>query len=145
VVSRLLLAVLIAAALLLGLAVEMARPQGEAKPLGCDVPAGYILIVANERGFNDSLSHLQANPREPWPVIRAKLGQTLNLVVCNDDEVATHGFAIEYYMPAGVAIPAHEAFKLNLVLDKAGNFTLYCTILCPSHPYMLNGRLIVEP
>lgn len=144
-VNRLLLAALVALAVLLGLGLSLATPrQGRTTEPFCAVPPGYILIIANERGFNDSLSHQQANPSAPWPVIRARVGQTLNLIVCNDDAVATHGFAIEYYLQAGVAIAAHSSFKLSLTLDKAGSFWIYCSIPCPSHQWMLQGRLIVS-
>jgi len=109
----------------------------------CVKPPGYFLIVANLDGFNDSVAHLQKSPNEPWPVIRVHEGDRVNIMVCNSDDYSPHGFAIERYLDAGVALMPHETFRVSFTADQAGNFTFYCNIFCPVHPYMLSGLLIV--
>jgi heme/copper-type cytochrome/quinol oxidase subunit 2 len=64
-------------------------------------------------------------------------------MVCNTDDYSPHGFAIEHYLDAGVALMPHETFHVSFTADQAGNFTFYCNIFCPVHPYMLSGQLSV--
>jgi len=109
----------------------------------CVKPPGYFLIIANLEGFNDSVTHIQKSPDEPWPVIKVHTGDRVNIMVCNEDDYSPHGFAIEHYLDGGVALMPHETFRISFVADQAGNFTMYCTIFCPVHPYMLSGQLIV--
>ncbi|MGA8905704.1 MAG: hypothetical protein WB661_11935, partial [Candidatus Bathyarchaeia archaeon] len=33
----------------------------------CVRPPGYFLIIADLQGFNDSVTHIQKSPNEPWP------------------------------------------------------------------------------
>jgi FtsP/CotA-like multicopper oxidase with cupredoxin domain len=110
----------------------------------CVKPPGYFLIVANLGGFNDSVTHLQKSPNEPWPVVRVHRGDRVNIMVCNTDDYSPHGFAIEHYFDTGVALMPHETFRFSFVAGQAGTFTMYCTIFCPVHPYMLSGQLIVS-
>lgn len=109
----------------------------------CVRPPGYFLIIADLQGFNDSVTHIQKSPNEPWPVIKVHTGDRVNIMVCNNDDYSPHGFAIEHYLDSGVALMPHETFRISFVADKAGIFTMYCNIFCPVHPYMLNGQLIV--
>ena len=109
----------------------------------CVKPPGYFLIVANLDGYNDSVAHLQKSPNEPWPVIRVHEGDRVNIMVCNADDYSPHGFAIEHYLDSGVALMPHETFRVSFTADQAGNFTFYCNIFCPVHPYMLSGLLMV--
>ena len=113
------------------------------KAAECVKPPGYFLIVANLGGFNDSVTHLQKSPNEPWPVIKVHEGDMVNIMVCNTDDYSPHGFAIEHYLDAGVALMPHETFRVSFTADQAGNFTFYCNIFCPVHPYMLSGQLVV--
>ncbi len=106
-------------------------------------PPGYFLIIADLEGFNNSVSHLRNSPNEPWPVIKVHKGDRVNILVCNMEDYSPHGFAIQNYLDAGVALMPHESFRVSFVADQAGTFTMYCNIFCPVHPYMLNGQLIV--
>jgi hypothetical protein len=83
-----------------------------------DLPAGYILIIADIDGYNDSVAQFEENTSAPWPVIRANLGER-------------------------VGIMPHQSFKISFVADEVGTFRIYCAIFCPVHPYMQNGELIV--
>ena len=109
----------------------------------CVTPPGYFLIVADLHGFNDSVGHLHAVPDEPWPVINVKRGDRVNIIVCNQDDYSPHGFAIQNYFDRGIAIMPHESFRISIVADQAGTFTIYCNIFCPEHAYMQSGQLVV--
>jgi FtsP/CotA-like multicopper oxidase with cupredoxin domain len=109
----------------------------------CVKPPGYFLIIAGLGGFNDSVAHIQKSPNEPWPVIRVHRGDKVNILVCNTDDYSPHGFAIEHYLDAGVALMPHETFRVSFLATQTGTFTIYCNIFCPVHPYMLSGELIV--
>lgn len=106
-------------------------------------PPGFFLIIADLQGFNDSVTHIESSPNEPWPVIKVHRGDHVNILVCNTDDYSPHGFAIEHYLDAGVALMPHESFRVSFVADQVGSFTMYCNIFCPVHPYMLNGQVIV--
>ena len=73
--------------------------------------SGFFLIIANLGGFNDSVTHLQKSPNEPWPVVRVHKGDRVNIMVCNTDDYSPHGFAVEHYLDAGVALMPHESFR----------------------------------
>lgn len=142
----------IVAALLLGSAVSYYWPSLGAPtnppPVtqtlsSCVKPPGYFLIIADLQGFNNSVTHLQNSPNEPWPVIRVHKGDRVNILVCNMDPYSPHGFAIRHYLDAGVALMPHETFHFSFVADQVGTFTVYCSIFCPVHSYMLSGELIV--
>ena len=105
--------------------------------LGCITPHGYVLITAGLSGFNGSVNHLR-----PWPVVTVQKGDTVNLFVCNDDRVSVHGFAIDHYLNAGVTLRSGESFRVSFVADRGGNFTIFCNIFCPVHPFMI-GQLRV--
>ena len=110
---------------------------------GCTVPAGYILIIADIDGYNNSVAQFEQNATAPWPIIRAHLGERVNIIVCDTDDYSPHGFAIDHYFDGGTAIMPHESFKISFVADEVGTFRIYCAIFCPVHVYMQNGELIV--
>jgi hypothetical protein len=109
----------------------------------CVKPPGYFLIVADLSGYNDSVDHVQSSPNEPWPVISVNRGDRVNILVCDLDDYSAHGFAIQHYFDVGVALMPHETYSISFIADEDGTFTMYCTIFCPVHPYMLQGELIV--
>lgn len=109
----------------------------------CVRSPGDFLIIADLRGFNDSVDHLQNSPNESWPVIRVSRGDRVNILVCNLDNDSPHGFAIQHYFDAGVPLMPHDSYRLSFVADQDGTFTMYCNIFCPVHPYMQSGKLIV--
>lgn len=119
------------------------QPPVTQRAADCVKPPSYFLIIANLGGFNDSVTHLQKSPNEPWPVVRVHKGDRVNIMVCNTDDYSPHGFAVEHYLDAGVPLMPHETFRVSFTADQTGNFTIYCNIFCPVHPYMLSGLLIV--
>ena len=100
--------------------------------VGCTPPHGYILIIAGPSGLNDSVNH----PR-PWPVVTFQRGDTVELFVCNTDHLSAHGFAIEHYLNSGRVLRPGDSFSVSFVADQVGNFTIYCNIFCPVHPFMI--------
>ena len=106
----------------------------------CVRPPGFILIMADLSGYNDSIAH--GAPLNPWPIVRVKLGDPVRFLVCNDDPTQAHGFAIQTYFDRGVAILPGEAYRIEFTATLAGTFVLYCNIFCTVHIFMV-GRLIV--
>lgn len=106
----------------------------------CVRPSGFILIMADLSGYNDSIAH--GAPLNPWPVVRVKLGDVVRFLVCNDDPTQPHGFAIQTYFNRGVAIMPGEAYRIEFTATLTGTFVLYCNIFCTVHIFMV-GRLIV--
>jgi len=107
----------------------------------CDRPSGFILIIADLSGFNDSISH--GAPVTPWPVIRVHQGDVVRLLVCNKDTTQPHGFAIQTYLNAGVVMAPGDAYRIVFTANLPGTFVLYCNIFCTVHVFMV-GRLIVS-
>ena len=105
---------------------------------GCEKPAGYTLLVADENGYNDSKHH-----SHPWPLIQVHQGETVKIVVCNLDPVSSHGFEINNYVDP-VQLTAGQSFATTFVADRPGNYSMYCSIWCPVHKYMLYGLLVVR-
>jgi len=148
-----LFAVSIVAALVIGLTITYYypslntpanQPVAAVTPgFSCVKPPGYFLITADLNGYNDSVAHLEKSPNTPWPVIIVNRGQTVNVIVCDDDDYSPHGFAIQYYFEQGTALMPHQTFRISFTAYEDGTFLIFCTIFCPVHPYMISGQLIV--
>jgi len=108
----------------------------------CDRSPGFILIIADLSGFNDSISH--GAPANPWPVIRVQQGDVVRILVCNKDTMQPHAFAISTYFPAGVAMAPGEAYKIIFKATVPGTFVIYCNIFCTVHIFLVS-RLVVQP
>jgi nitrous oxide reductase len=105
-------------------------------------PADGFLIIASELGFNDSIDH--GVPSNHWPVVNARQGQNVTIVVCNSDPAQPHGFQIDNYYDARlVAIAPNQALKISFVASKVGTFRIYCNIPCTVHWAMQSGELVV--
>jgi hypothetical protein len=107
----------------------------------CSRPAGFILIIADLSGFNDSVGH--GAPLHPWPVVHILKGQMVQFVVCNHDMTQPHGFAIRYYLSAGIAMAPNDAFQIVFPATETGTFDIYCNIFCTIHVFM-RGQLIIS-
>src|SRR5256712_6651016 len=105
---------------------------------GCERPAGYTLLVADQDGYNDSVHHSR-----PWPLIQVQRGETVKIVVCNLDRVSPHGFEINNYVNP-VQLTAGQSFATAFVADRPGNYSMISSIVCPVHQYMLYGLLVVR-
>ena len=108
-------------------------------PQGCNPSLGYVSLILDSSGFNDSRD--QKGPSSLPTLLRFQRGETVNLLVCNIDS-GTHGFAIAHYADTGVTLRAGESYKISFVAKDAGDFTIYCNLLCPIHQFML-GKLVV--
>ncbi len=112
-------------------------------PQGCAKPAGGFLIIASNTGYNDSIAH--GAPTKSWPVITARQGQNVTIVVCNID-VQAHGFQVTHYLDKSTQtlVPGQVA-RVSFIADQAGSFVIYCSIFCSIHVYMQSGLLTVTP
>jgi hypothetical protein len=107
----------------------------------CNRPPGFILIIADLSGFNNSVGH--GAPLHPWPIVPVQKGDMVHFLVCNHDETQPHGFAIRYYLDAGVAMAPGEAYQIIFQATEVGVFDIYCNIFCTIHVFM-RGQLIVS-
>lgn len=107
----------------------------------CDRPPGFILIIADLSGFNNSINH--GAPLNPWPVIRVQRGDVVHFLVCNQDQTQPHGFAIGNYLEPGVVMAPGDAYSIVFTATEAGTFRIYCNVFCTVHVFMV-GRLIVS-
>jgi len=107
----------------------------------CERPPGFILIIADLSGYNDSISH--GAPVNPWPVIHVHQGDVVRLLVCNNDPTQPHGFAIGTYLDAGFALAPGEAYRITFTATIPGTFVMYCNIFCTVHIFM-RAQLIVS-
>jgi len=102
----------------------------------CERPPGYVLVILDDSGFNDSIHRGQ-------PTIEFQRGDTVNILVCNLDPIQSHGLAIDHYFPTGATLRPGEAYKVSFVAKEPGSFTIYCNVFCTVHTFM-KGRLVVN-
>ncbi len=95
----------------------------------CERPPGYILMILDDNGFNDSIHNGQ-------PTIQFQRNDTVNILVCNLDPIQSHGFAIDHYFAVGVTLRPGEAYKISFVARDPGSFTIYCNVFCTVHTFM---------
>ena len=78
--------------------------------------------------------------------IEAKVGETLRLHLTNVEQTpdATHGFAIPGYN-IEVSLDPGEVVNVDLPLNRAGNFAMYCSEFCSALHLEMQGWLQVEP
>lgn len=103
-------------------------------------PSVHFTITESNQGFNDSANH-----NAPWPVMNVVLGQSVTILVENNDTVATHGFSITHYFDVGIPLRPGESHNVTFVASQTGVFLVACNIVCPVHPSMQYGKLIVNP
>jgi FtsP/CotA-like multicopper oxidase with cupredoxin domain len=110
---------------------------------GVSCPAYYtnFVVIANERGYNDSIDH--GVPQNYWPVLCAHQGDTVTIKVENTG-TEPHGFAIDHYYPQGASLAVGNNLTITFIADQKGAFLIYCTVLCAVHPWMLSGLLVVR-
>ena len=110
-------------------------------PAGCTKPSDGFLIVASNRGYNDSVDH--GVPEKNWPVLNVTQGQTVNITVCNTDFQA-HGFQVTHYFDSTIeTVVPGQVLHVSFVATEAGQFRIYCNIFCSIHWAMQSGLLIV--
>ncbi|MEX0991253.1 MAG: Sec-dependent nitrous-oxide reductase [Actinomycetota bacterium] len=79
-------------------------------------------------------------------VIEAKQGEVLHLHLTNIEQTpdATHGFAIPQYDVMASVDPG-EVVNIDLPLNRAGTFAMYCAEFCSALHLEMQGWLQVEP
>ena len=102
-------------------------------------PSVHFTIIENEQGFNDSVAH-----SSPWPIMSVIQGQTVTILVENNDTASPHGFAITHYFIAGIQLGPGQSHNVTFIADRTGDFLVYCTIYCPVHQLMQNGQLKIS-
>lgn len=102
-------------------------------------PSVHFTITETNQGFNDSATHSL-----PWPIMSVIQGQSVTVLVENNDTSSSHGFAITHYLIAGLQLRPGESHDVTFVADQIGDFMVYCTILCPVHQLMQSGQLRVS-
>jgi nitrous oxide reductase len=107
----------------------------------CAHTQGYMTIIADDHGYNDSIAH--GAPINPWPLISVKRGDTVNLTFCNLDSVEAHGLAIDTYFDRGVILSPGTAYQISFTAYQTGSFRIFCTNFCTVHKYM-SGTLVVS-
>lgn len=125
---------------------SIGMPSGTPPPVmisksNCSRPPGFVLIIADLSGFNDSVGH--GAPLHPWPIVHVQRGEMVHFMVCNHDETQPHGFAIRYYLDSGIAMAPNDAYQIVFQATKTGTFDIYCSIFCTIHVFM-RGQLIVS-
>jgi hypothetical protein len=107
----------------------------------CSKPSDGFLVIASDRGYNDSVDH--GAPQNHWPVINVQVGQTVNIVVCNVDNQA-HGFQIARYLNSTtITVVAGQSQTFSFVANQAGTFQIYNGIFDTTGLYEQSGELIV--
>jgi hypothetical protein len=100
----------------------------------------HFTIVMSGQGFNDSMTHYPV----PWPILNVAACQTVSIHVVNQDTRDAHGFAITHYFTSGVILSPGQTHDVVFTASQTGTFLVYCTIICPIHVYMLDGKLNVS-
>jgi cytochrome c oxidase subunit 2 len=69
--------------------------------------------------------------------IKAKVGDTIKLTLKNKSGL--HGLAVD-----GLNVDIKDGETATIVLDKAGTFEYYCSIMCGAGHDNMTGKIIVE-
>ena len=94
-------------------------------------------------GYNNSVLE-GAGPTKAWPVITVIQNTTVNITVCNADNVEAHGFQVSNYFDSDiVAVVPGQVLHVSFVATRVGTFRIYCAIFCAIHLFMEYGELEV--
>ena len=101
-----------------------------------------FLVIANERGFNDSVDH--GAPANYWPILCVHQGAMVNITVQNNSG-EPHGFSIAHYFDQGFTIGVGQSLTFSFVATDPGGFLVACNLIfCSAHPWMTSGALVVK-
>ena len=107
----------------------------------CIKPTNGFLIIESVLGYNDSIGH--GAPQNHWPIINARQGQTVNIVVCNTDNQA-HALQIEHYFDTLQIEVPNQAARISFVANQTGTFQIYVGIFDSLQSVEQSGQLIVS-
>jgi len=108
------------------------------------IKAGEERVERNGTDLDVYMSVLRSHYTPDF--IGAKVGDTLRLHLTNVEETpdATHGFAIPGYNIEASLDPG-EVVNIDLKLNKAGTFGMYCSEFCSALHLEMQGWLEVQP
>lgn len=108
---------------------------------------GLLPVMTKDRArevtliVKDMAFYLESDPRTPNPVLEARPGETLHVVLRNDDRGMTHDFAVPASDAATRPIDWNEQADITFeVPEKAGSYEY----LCRPHVLMMKGQLVVR-
>jgi len=116
-------------------------PSASASPSASDVasspsasaPASAPAAGGETKEITLTATNFQFDQQE----IKAKVGDTLKLTLKNDS--GNHGVKID-----GLDVDLKNGETAEIVLDKAGTYDFYCSIMCGAGHDNMTGQLIVE-
>jgi plastocyanin len=95
-----------------------------------------ITLVAKDMAF-----YLDGDGKSANPVIEARAGETLRIVLLNRDRGMTHDFAVPAFEASTDAIEWNQQDEVTFdVPDKAGTYEY----VCRPHLLMMKGQIIVR-
>jgi hypothetical protein len=106
----------------------------------CKRPPDSVLLILDNYGLNGSIHRV--SPGAASVTLTFGKGDMVSIVVCNNDTVQAHGFAVGHYFDRGVTLRPGDAYKISFVARDAGSFTIYCNVFCTVHTFML-GKLTI--
>ncbi|HLB39781.1 MAG TPA: Sec-dependent nitrous-oxide reductase [Actinomycetota bacterium] len=108
------------------------------------IEAGQEKIERNGTDVDVYMSVLRSHYSPDF--VQAKVGDTLHLHLTNVEQTAdaTHGFAIPGYNIEASLDPG-EVVNIDLKLNRAGNFAMYCSEFCSALHLEMQGWLEVQP
>ena len=122
---------------------QFSPSQGESSVTGvqCSSYSASFTVVATQSGYNDSIGH--GAPSKYWPVMCTRLGEEVTITFINEDTVEPHGFAVAGYDDAGVTVLPGRSATVAIYASSAGDFRVYCNVICAIHKFMQSGLLVV--
>ena len=105
-------------------------------PVTSKTPSREISLVARGMAF-----YLEGDPNTPNPTIRVSPGETVRLVLHNQDRGMTHDFAVPALDEALDPIDWDETEDVTFDVPETPGAYEY---LCRPHMLMMRGKLIVE-
>jgi plastocyanin len=116
-------------------AVVVAMVVGAFIPLLSKTPSREITLVARGMAFYDA-----NDPRVPNPTIEVRAGETVRLVLRNEDRGLAHDFAAPALAAAVDLVDWNDAGEVTLdVPDQPGAYEYYCR----PHRLMMRGTIQV--
>jgi plastocyanin len=105
-------------------------------PVMTKAPAREITLVVRDMAF-----YLENDASNPNPVIQARPGETIRVVLVNRDRGITHDFAVPASEAATKAIDWNEQDEVTFdVPDEPGTYPY----VCRPHVLMMKGQIIVR-
>lgn len=109
---------------------------GALLPVLSKAPSREITLVTRGMAF-----YLEGDPNTPNPVLEVKAGETVRVVLRNQDRGMTHDFTVPSFSAALDAIDWNEEADVTFEVPKTPGTYEY---ICTPHGLMMRGRIIVD-